>query len=170
MKIIIYILSFIIIMCSKPKMETVKIDKLIWQKCSLGLSGTDCTQGTAVQLPWDDAVKACENLNEDGKKWRLPTLEELSSLISCKDGKKISKDISCEWKEDELSPDAQRESVFNSSLFPGTQKDFYWSSFTGEYESLDGTKKIVAYNIDFDFGMVSFVEKKYKKFIRCVTE
>ena len=169
MKKLFLLISLALIMCSKPKMETVKIDKLIWQKCSLGLSGADCSQGTAIELPWEDAVKACENLTEDGKKWRLPNLEELSSLITCKDGKKITKDISCNWDEKEMAPDVQR-SVFDSNIFPGTKKDFYWTSFTDEYESLDGTKKILAYNIDFDFGMVSSVEKKYKKFIRCVTE
>ena len=33
-------------------------------------------------MSWDDAEKYCNNLILDGQNWRLPTIEELSTLVN----------------------------------------------------------------------------------------
>ena len=61
---------------------------LLWQRCLLGLSGANCSVGTALFLPWSDALLAAKNSNFAGySDWRLPSKAELESLIddTCKD-------------------------------------------------------------------------------------
>lgn len=65
---------------------------LIWQRCSLGQSwnGSACI-GVAKRFSFTEAQKAVDLLNvssslASGKKWRIPTRRELSTLIYCSDG------------------------------------------------------------------------------------
>ncbi|MCX6752194.1 MAG: DUF1566 domain-containing protein [Candidatus Nomurabacteria bacterium] len=56
---------------------------LVWQKCSAGLSGTNCEIGSAVTVTWANALTYC-NANTDalpGSGWRLPNIYELYSLV-----------------------------------------------------------------------------------------
>lgn len=86
---------------------------LMWQKCSVGQSGTACTQQTLpVSFTWDKALQAVASLNANGgfagyTDWRLPNRIELASLIeeACLAGTSI-----------------------NTSIFPVTFLDDYWSS------------------------------------------
>ncbi len=57
---------------------------LIWQSCSLGLSGTSCT-GILGNLTWTEALQAAEaeRINT-GKAWRLPNIKELRSIVEDK--------------------------------------------------------------------------------------
>ena len=55
---------------------------LLWQRCLLGLSGANCSVGTALLAPWSDALLAAKNSNFAGySDWRLPSKAELESLI-----------------------------------------------------------------------------------------
>ena len=76
---------------------------LIWQRCSLGQHWTDGSgcAGPVIQLTWSDAMRRAE----DG--WRLPTRDELSTLVL-----------------------PMCEPAINESLFPNMQfdKPNYWSS------------------------------------------
>jgi hypothetical protein len=79
-----------------------KETKLTWQRCSMGqkwTEGTGCT-GTPQQVSWAEAQKL-------GGAWRLPTKDELLSLVS----------------------KACLRSV-NAEVFPGFTRQFpsYWSS------------------------------------------
>lgn len=65
---------------------------LMWDRCSIGQSwdGTTCT-GQAMKLNWQDAkdyVKKFTNQQAKGgySDWRLPTIQELSSIRYCSKG------------------------------------------------------------------------------------
>ena len=55
---------------------------LQWQRCPVGLSGDDCTSGTASAVTWSGALTAANASNYGGKSdWRLPNVIELQSLV-----------------------------------------------------------------------------------------
>lgn len=60
---------------------TDTVTELMWQKCTLGLSGNDCGTGVAESLTWQAAL-AVSNENSDYGyvDWRLPNINELASL------------------------------------------------------------------------------------------
>jgi subtilisin family serine protease len=61
---------------------------LMWMKCSLGQNLTDpgCAGG-AAGYTWANAFGACSGLNFAGyTDWRLPTRDELNSIIKCANG------------------------------------------------------------------------------------
>lgn len=73
---------------------------LVWKRCSEGLSGTSCADGTASSFTWQGALAAASG------DWRLPNRNELSSLL-----------------ERQCSSPA-----INAAVFPGTPVGSYWSS------------------------------------------
>ncbi len=85
---------------------TDKTTGLIWQKCSAGQSGTNCT-GSAGDYTWSNALNYCNGL---GTGWRLPNINELSSIV---DTTKAT------------------NPTIDTTYFPNTQDNFsYWSSTT----------------------------------------
>lgn len=59
---------------------------LMWQQCSVGLSGSDCSIGNAYSFSWERALQDPGILNTEGGlagfvDWRLPNLNELHSLV-----------------------------------------------------------------------------------------
>jgi Protein of unknown function (DUF1566) len=59
--------------------------QLMWLQCAEGQEGPDCA-GQVLQYTWDLAMRIPTNLNQHGgfagyQDWRLPTLDELQSLI-----------------------------------------------------------------------------------------
>ncbi|BDA77560.1 hypothetical protein LPTSP3_g04900 [Leptospira kobayashii] len=55
---------------------------LLWQKCANGLSGTDCSGGSASSLDWSGALVYCDSLTLGGRSdWRLPNVLEALSLM-----------------------------------------------------------------------------------------
>lgn len=59
---------------------------LMWQKCSYGQSGNDCSTGATIPLPWKESLQYVESLNNSSGfaghvDWRLPNAKELSSLL-----------------------------------------------------------------------------------------
>jgi hypothetical protein len=58
---------------------------LTWKKCSEGQTGSNC-DGLANIYTWEHALQQAQNVNSKGgfaghKDWRVPTLNELKSLI-----------------------------------------------------------------------------------------
>ena len=78
---------------------------LIWQKCTIGRSDDNCSTGSSVYYTRNNAINACNMLTLAGKKWRLPKLEELMSLI----------------KDNNMSP------FIDSNFFPSTVGANYWT-------------------------------------------
>jgi hypothetical protein len=62
---------------------TFKSNGLMWQKCSIGLTwnGVSCT-GDIREITWNEATTLSSNF-AGYKDWRLPTKEELMTLIYC---------------------------------------------------------------------------------------
>lgn len=120
--------------------------ELMWQKCSLGLSGTGCNAGTASNFTWDQALQQAETLNSNGgfaghSDWRLPNVNELGSLV----------EIAC------ISPS------INSTLFPNTQSDLYWSS-SPHIRDTD------AWIISFGRGSDNFDDRDKSGYVRLVRD
>ncbi|MBN1656289.1 MAG: DUF1566 domain-containing protein [Deltaproteobacteria bacterium] len=59
-----------------------KVTSLQWQRCSAGLSGSECATGAAELTVWQTAVDNCTDLNLAGKDdWRLPSIYELIAIV-----------------------------------------------------------------------------------------
>jgi hypothetical protein len=80
---------------------------LVWQKCSQGLSGTNCTSGTASMNNWPNSVTSCDSLSLNSRKWRLPSVNELRTLLNFS---------------------AATSPTINATYFPATVSGSYWSS------------------------------------------
>lgn len=55
--------------------------ELVWQKCSVGLSGSNCATGVATKMYWATALTTCNSLTLANKTWRLPSIKELRSIF-----------------------------------------------------------------------------------------
>lgn len=100
--------------------------KLVWQRCSIGQSwtGSSCS-GRAQSFTWDDAM----NQAKDG--WRLPTLDELDTLVICSSGQRDPSTrpsgryvagVMGECRDNFTRP------TINQLAFPNTPSSLYWSS------------------------------------------
>jgi len=96
---------------------TFKSNELMWQKCSVGQTwkGDTCT-GEATKMTWDEAMKLSESF-AGYNDWRLPTKEELITLVFCFDGE-YAEEGYCKNAVD-VAP------TINSMYFPSTQKALY---------------------------------------------
>lgn len=67
-----------------------KETNLTWMRCSLGQSwdGKTCN-GEAKEYTWRDAIKLKHNF-AGSTAWRLPTIDELESLVLCSEGRHFS--------------------------------------------------------------------------------
>lgn len=115
---------------------------LIWQKCSNGLSGTDCSTGTVASDTWVNALSYCEGLSLGGRTdWRLPSINELRSIVDT--GNYLP--------------------AINAGFFPNTTTR-YWSS------SVYVSDTTSAWIVDFNHGSVSYNVKSLSTiYVRCVT-
>lgn len=126
---------------------------LVWKTCSQGLSGATCATGGAVQLDWvnasDHATNGCTALNSANagsgyagtKTWRLPTRQEL-----------------------EMLPDYSISNpAINTTAFPGTSSNYYWSSTTYAPNTSG------AWAVNFNNGGVLNPLKTLTRYVRCVS-
>ncbi len=115
---------------------TDTITGLIWQQCSMGQTGSECSVGSATIHTWDTALQLADADNAAGySDWRLPNKAELQSLVAY----------------DRYNPS------INTVVFPNTASANYWSSspyavygsiswVVGFYDGYDGN-----YNRDYNY-------------------
>jgi len=158
---------------NKDGTVTSRITGLMWQRCSVGQTwtGTTCSGGDPEldkmtgddamktnKMTWDDAMKLKSNF-AGYNDWRLPTKDELTTLIYCYDGQ-YTKDGACENRH--LSNDHPNPTI-NLTAFPTTQALSFWSS--SSYTNFDD----MADDVDFELGEPRWGQyKSYIKFVRLV--
>jgi len=115
---------------------------LMWNKCSQGLSGSNCEIGTATTTYWEEAKGSCENSTSSNySDWRLPNIKELVSIVDY--GKSVP--------------------AIDPTYFPATiPAGYYWSSTSYNLST--------AWEIYFsNGGTFNSVDKTSSgKYMRCV--
>jgi hypothetical protein len=91
---------------------------------------------------WDDAKKYCQELQFDGAGWRLPTCNELLTLVDPTEG----------------SPKA----TIDSTAFPNTPPTYFWSA--SPLVGLSGH----AWFVNFNYGSANRIETTTPYRVRCV--
>ncbi len=119
---------------------------LVWQKCSIGQSATDCS-GTATTSTWANSLLACNSLTLAGKSWRLPNINELKTLID---------------RRTATFPAIQSKDIFLS-----TPNSEYWSSTTDLGTPATGNAWVTLYNGGTVFQATKAATNKYT---RCVSD
>ncbi|MCI5179142.1 MAG: DUF1566 domain-containing protein [Candidatus Electrothrix sp. AW3_4] len=116
---------------------------LMWKRCSEGLSGVNCEEGEAKKYKWNDAVQRFKNIQYAGySDWRLPTIDELKTLVYCSNGVKDTKNGKCN--------DSSKKPTINQQAFPNTLSYPYWSG------SPDALLSDYAWGVNFHNGFSSF--------------
>ncbi|MCI5160735.1 MAG: DUF1566 domain-containing protein [Candidatus Electrothrix sp. AX5] len=91
---------------------------LMWKRCSEGLSGDNCEDGKGERYTWDDAMQRFKNVEYAGSAdWRLPTIDELKTLVYC------SKGVN---KTNGWCHDGSEAPTINQQAFPNISL-WYWS-------------------------------------------
>uniref|UniRef100_UPI004056BE71 RCC1 domain-containing protein n=1 Tax=Candidatus Electronema sp. TaxID=2698783 RepID=UPI004056BE71 len=109
---------------------------LMWKRCSEGLSGVNCEKGVVEKYTWDNAVNRFKNVAYAGySDWRLPTFDELKTLVSCSKGQ----------NERGWCNDGSEKPTINQQAFPNTEWN-YWSGSS----FADGSSS--AWYVDFFLG------------------
>jgi hypothetical protein len=136
---------------------------LQWMRFSLGQEwkGGTC-MGKAKTYTWQQALDAAAALNhQDGyagyHDWRVPTKEELQTLIYCSSGlPKIWNDTGRRCKGS-----CERPTIYQIS-FPSTLNSWYWSSSAYIYD-MEG-----AWSVYFDSGFIFASNKSNFNHVRLV--
>ncbi|MBS0619386.1 MAG: DUF1566 domain-containing protein [Spirochaetes bacterium] len=116
------------------------INNLVWQKCSFGLSGASCSSGSSANSTWQVALQNCNSLSLAGRTWRLPSVNELASLVDA----------------------TQQNPASDAVYFPATVTNNYWSSTTAF------SSYFSAWRINFLNGSISSGGKVGSFYARCV--
>ena len=113
---------------------------LMWQKCTVGLSGASCGTGTATSMIFSTAITTCEALTlASHTDWRLPNVFELYSLVTIE----------------------TNNPAINIVYFPNTRNNLYWSSSIF-------ANSTNAWITTFETGVPSGTSKVQPNYVRCV--
>ncbi len=117
---------------------------LMWDRCSLGQTGTGQCTGTVTSMGWQQALHAVHARNQQNWRghndWRLPNIKELSSL-------RVPGEA---WPS------------LDASLFPGTDPGVYWSATSMRHQGK------TAWGVFFGEGNVFAVTKQALARVRLV--
>lgn len=130
----------------KKKQEDQKPQsRLAWQRCSYGQSPErDTCSGKALSYTYIEARRYCENLDADGRTWRLPSVEELRKLVDAK------------------QPDTA--ALIDPKKFPNTRRHVYWTATP--YRDEPNTVWVVDFETGKDYGYAD----DNPGYVRCVSE
>lgn len=96
--------------------------KLVWKKCSEGQSGNNC-QGQALKLSWSTVSTRFNNAQ-----WRLPTINELNTLIYCSNGTASATAVLRTCNNNGKNTSNYSRPTINQVAFPNTPSGVYWSA------------------------------------------
>jgi len=110
---------------------------LQWMRCLLGqIWAENSCAGEAKEYAWDQAKSATDELNRQGgyaghRDWRLPSIDELKTLVYCSSGQpKIWNDTGKPCEGEYESP------TIDQAAFSNTPKDeWFWSSSPTKFSS-----------------------------------
>lgn len=133
---------------------------LTWMKCSVGqrAQGDGC-DGDAVRLTWYEATDLVRQLEPDSSNpWRLPTPDELLSLVDCVQGRVQVNSVEMRCIVDVNSGRAN----IDYNTFPNTEAASYWSSVTRD--------DAIAWQVDFQSGEPAGHFRTTPNFVRLVRD
>jgi hypothetical protein len=130
---------------------TDKKTGLMWKRCSEGQAGVNCEEGAAKKYTWDDAVQRFKHVEYAGyTDWRLPTIDELKTLVYCSNGNPAN----AAWEQGcnkDFSISGFERPTINQPAFPKTQPYSYWSGSQHDSETNS------AWLVNFSFGTTNSI-------------
>lgn len=134
---------------------------LMWKKFSEGQRTITCGKGMVRQYTWDYAVNRFRQISFAGyNDWRLPTVEELRSLIDCQHA--LATSLTDNRYTTFSMQQKCRKPTINRDVFPNTPPTRYWTSSTFY------NKETYAWSLQFDSGQDEESLKYYNASVRLV--
>jgi Protein of unknown function (DUF1566) len=102
--------------------------KLHWMRCALGQSwdGSSCVN-KASEIKRDAARQAAKSCTFAGYgDWRLPTLDELNTLVYCSSGKRLT-NADGSWG---ACSGSDKQPTIDQQAFPNCPSNYFWSGTT----------------------------------------
>lgn len=123
-----------------------KNTNLLWQKCSVGQSGSSCQNSGTTFFNWRDALVQCDSLATTGTPWRMPNVREYLSIA----------------RYDLL----MGTNGIDLGVFPGNiNTGSYWTSNVSQLAGNVGV-----FTFDVQYARLSKSDAIYTQVVRCVKD
>jgi len=148
---------------ANEKTGTVTVKKLMWMRCSLGQTWNKdkkTCDGKAKGYTHNQAISKAKNFSYSGyNNWRVPTIEELESIVYCSIGKpKIDSNGRLDG-----CPKGYNKPTIDQEKFPNTSSDsYFWSA--SPYAYITNDFQIVSFN----YGSSSTDGRSANRYVRLV--